>query len=88
ARQLAEAQQLRLEQQQRAARKLRKMVAGLAGVAMIAASACVAALVARHEAGKMAEIARQNEKNADENATAAQQSQRETNKALAIVESQ
>lgn len=86
ARQLAEAQQLRLQQQQRAARKLRKLVAGLAVVAIFAAIACVAALVARHEAGKMAEIARQNEKKADENATAAQQSQRETADALANAE--
>src|SRR4029079_18354735 len=56
ARQLAEVQQLRLEQQQRAARRLRKLIAGLAVVAVIAAIACVAALVARSEASKLAEI--------------------------------
>jgi WD40 repeat protein len=81
ARQLAEAQQLRLEQQQRAARKLRRMIAGLAAVAVFAGVACVLALIANQRANTLAEIAQQN-------ATRAEQSQKETANALAIVESQ
>lgn len=50
AQRLAEAQQLRLDQQHRAARKLRKLMAGVAGVAVIAGVACVFALVASNNA--------------------------------------
>lgn len=95
ARQLAEAQQLRLEQQKRAARKLRKMIGGLAAVAVIAGLACVAALVARNEAGRLAQVAeqqadhaRQNEERANENAQRAEQSQKETAGALALAKTQ
>jgi WD40 repeat protein len=88
ARQLAEAQQLRLEQQQRAARRLRLMVAGLAAVALIAGVACVAALLANQRAIKLADIARQNEQKANDNASRAEQSQKETASALAVVASQ
>ena len=48
--QLAEAQQLRLEHQQRSARKLRKMIGGLAVVAVIAGVACVVAMIANRRA--------------------------------------
>jgi WD40 repeat protein/tetratricopeptide (TPR) repeat protein len=81
ARQLAEAQRLRLEQQQRAAHRLRIMIAGLAVVALIAGLACVAALVARNEASRLANVAEQE-------ADRAKQSQQETQNALAIVETQ
>jgi WD40 repeat protein len=90
ARQLAEAQQLRLEQQQRSAGKLRKMIAGLAAVAVIAVLACALALVARHEASRLAEVAeqeadkaRKNEDNARQHAKRAEQAQKETAIALA-----
>jgi WD40 repeat protein/tetratricopeptide (TPR) repeat protein len=88
ARQLAEAQQLRLEQQQRAARKLRIMIAGLAAVAVIAGVACALALFANQQAIRLAAVARQNEENANRNATRAEQSQQETASALAEVASQ
>ncbi len=95
ARQLAEAQKMRLEHQKRATRKLRKMLAGLAVVALIAGVACVAALVARNEASRLAKVAedeadhaRQNEEKANENAQRAERSQKETADALAVVESQ
>jgi WD40 repeat protein len=95
ARQLAEAQQLRLEQQRRAARKLRKMIGGLAAGAVIAGLACVAALVARNEASRLAQVAeqqadnaRQNEERATQNAQRAERSQKETADALIVAESQ
>jgi WD40 repeat protein/tetratricopeptide (TPR) repeat protein len=88
ARQLAEAQQLRLDHQQRAARRLRLMVAGLAVVALIAGVACVAALLANRRAIGLAAIARQNEQKANDNASRAEQSQKETASALAVVASQ
>jgi WD40 repeat protein/tetratricopeptide (TPR) repeat protein len=50
ARELAEARKLRLEQQQRAARRMHWMIAGLAVVALVAGLACVAALVANKRA--------------------------------------
>lgn len=58
ARQLTEVQNLRLEQQQRAARRLRRLIAGLAVVAMIAGLACVAALIANQRANELADEAR------------------------------
>src|SRR5579884_12549 len=95
ARQLAEAQRLRLEQQKRAARKLRKVIGVLAAVAVIAVLACIVALVARNEASRLAQVAeqeadhaRQNEEKAKENAQRAEKSQKETADALAVVESQ
>ncbi|MGO9357424.1 MAG: hypothetical protein ACLP1D_07080, partial [Xanthobacteraceae bacterium] len=88
ARQLAEARQLRLEQQQRAARRLRLMLVGLAAVALIAGLACVAALFANQRAIRLAVTARQNEEKANDNAKRAEQSQKETASALAVVESQ
>jgi WD40 repeat protein len=88
AQQLAEAQQLRLEQQQRAARRLRLMIAGLAAVALIAGIACVAALLANLRAIRLAAIARQNEQKANDNASRAEQSQKDTATALAVVASQ
>ena len=85
----------RLEQQQRAARKLQKSMVGVAVVAVIAGIACVAALVARNEAGKLSQIAakeadnaRKNEYQAKENEKLADQSRLETVKVLAVVESQ
>jgi len=50
AQQLAEAQKLRLEQQQHAARSLRRLMAGVAGVAVVACIACLAAVVANNKA--------------------------------------
>jgi WD40 repeat protein len=74
ARELAEARKLRLEQQQRAARRLRKLIAGLAVVAVIAAAACAAALLANQRA-------RRNEAKATRSATEARQSQQEADQA-------
>ena len=88
AQELAEARQLRLEQQQRAAGKLRKLIGGLAVVAVIAGVACVFALIANQRANTFAETARQKEKQANQNATRAEQSQKDTAKALAVVASQ
>ncbi|MGO9914035.1 MAG: NACHT and WD repeat domain-containing protein [Isosphaeraceae bacterium] len=95
ARQLAEAQRLRLDQQQRAARRLRLMIAGLAAVALLACVACAAALFANQRAITLAVTARQNEEKARQNeqqakdyAQRAEQSQKETASALAVVESQ
>ena len=75
------AQAARLEQQWRSARKLRMMIAGLAAVALIAGLACVTALFANKRANTLADTARQNEQKANE-------SQKETAKALTLVESQ
>ncbi|HVC93939.1 MAG TPA: hypothetical protein VND64_09620, partial [Pirellulales bacterium] len=69
--QLAEAQQFRLEQQQRAARKLRKMLAGLALVALIAGAACIVALFANDRANRLAEVAETQRDNAEHNAAEA-----------------
>jgi len=88
ARQLAEAQHLRLEQQRRAAKRLRKLIAGLAVVALIAGLACAAALIANQKANTLADIARQNEEQARQNAQQAEQLRKDTEKALAIVESE
>jgi WD40 repeat protein/tetratricopeptide (TPR) repeat protein len=88
ARQLAEAQRLRLDQQRRAAHRLRLMIAGLAAVALVAGVACVAALLANQRAVKLAFAAQQNEVKARQNAKRAELSQQETANALAVVESQ
>ncbi len=80
ARELAEAQQLRLEQQQRAAGKLRKMIVGLAAVALIAGLACAAALVARNEASRLAEVASQEKVKAEQEKDKAQQSAAEADR--------
>jgi WD40 repeat protein/tetratricopeptide (TPR) repeat protein len=88
ARQLAEAQRLRLEQQRRSAQKLRRMIAGLAIVAGIAIVACVAALLARHEASRLADVAEQEAAKARQNEEKARQSQQETANALTVVEHQ
>ncbi len=88
AQQLAEAQQLRLDQQQRSARKLRMMIAGLAVVALFAGLACVAALVARNQAGRLARIADREAEHARANAQRAEQSQQATAQALTQVASQ
>jgi hypothetical protein len=87
AQQLAEVQQLRLDHQQRAARKLRSMIGGLAVVALIAGLACIVALFANGRANTMAENARQNEEQANQNAQRAEESRQETAKVLAVVES-
>ena len=75
AQQLAEAQQLRLEQQQRAARRLRSMLAGLAVVAAIAVMTSIvagkfwqAANVAKLDAEKSEELAKQNAVKAEQSA--------------------
>ena len=95
AQQLAEVQQLRMEQQQRAASRLKKLVAGAAVVAMIAGLACIAALMARHESSKLAQIAATEAENARLNAQEARHNAEEAKKnetraeaALAQVESQ
>ena len=88
ARQLAEAQKERLEQEQRAGRNLRKLVAGLAVVAIIAAIACVVALVARHESGRLAELAANEAQNAKNNEQRAERSQKQAEIALTQVETQ
>jgi WD40 repeat protein/tetratricopeptide (TPR) repeat protein len=88
AQELAESRKQRLVQQQRATRRLRKLIAGLAVVALIAGLACVAALIANRRANKLAEIARQNEDQANQNAQQAEQSRKDTEKALQIVESE
>jgi WD40 repeat protein len=88
ARQLAEAQQLRLEQQRRSARKLRQMIAGLAAVAVIAVLACGAALLARNEASRLADVAEHQAVQARQNEDKARRSQQETANALAVVETQ
>jgi WD40 repeat protein len=88
ARQLAEAQRLRLEQQRRAARRLRAMIAGLAAVALLAGLACASALIANQRANVLAAIARQNEEEANQHARRAEQSQRETANALTVAEAQ
>jgi len=77
ARQLAQSQQLRLEHQQRSARKLRKLIGGLAVVAVIAGLACVAALFANHRANTQAENARQSATKATQSAQQAKQSEHE-----------
>jgi WD40 repeat protein len=74
ARMLAEAERARAETETRAARRLRKLIAGLAVVAVIAAVACAIALFANQRANTLAEKARQ--------------SQQETAKALATVETE
>src|SRR5262245_35545173 len=81
AQELAESRKQRLIQQQRSARNLRKLIGGLAVVAVIAGVACIAALIANQRANSLADDARQN-------AERAEQSQQETAKALAVVESQ
>ena len=81
AKQLAEAQQLRLKQQQQSARKLRKMIAGLAAVAVIAGVACIFALKANKRAQLNAEAA---EARREEAITA----QEQTKAALGQVEAQ
>jgi WD40 repeat protein len=88
ARQLAEAQRLRLEQQRRSARKLRRVIAGLAAVAVIAVLACVAALLARNEASRLAGVAEQEADHARQNEEKARQSQQETATALDVVAAQ
>jgi WD40 repeat protein len=88
AQELAEVQRQRLEQQQRAARRLRKLIAGLAVVALIAGLACVLALVARNEAGKLAQIAAAEAENARNNAQRAEQSKEQTAQALTQVAAQ
>lgn len=88
ARQLAEAQQQRLEQQQRSARRLHKMIGGLAIVAVIAGLACVAALMARSDANRLAQVAEQEANNARKNEDKAKKSQQETADLLTVVESQ
>jgi WD40 repeat protein len=88
AQELAESRKQRLIQQQRAAKRLRKLIAGLAVVAMIAGLACVAALIANQKANTLAEIARQNENQANQNAQQAEQSRKDTEKALEIVEAE
>ena len=81
ARELAEAQQLRLEHQRHSARRLRKMIGGLAVVAVIAVAACVVAMIANRRANRLADDARQS-------AERAEQSRLETKNALGVVESQ
>src|SRR5262249_14776954 len=95
ARQLAEAQRLRLEHQQRSARKLRKMIAGLAVVALIAGVACLVALIANQRANTLADIARHNEERAlrngeqaIQNARRAEESEQKTAIALARIAAQ
>ncbi len=87
ARELADVQQLRLDLQQRSARKLRKLIAGLASVAVVAGIAFVAALVANNQANKLrivafqeAENARQSEDRAKKSADKAEQSAVEANR--------
>lgn len=88
AQQLAEAQQFQMEQQQRAASRLKKLVAGAAVVAMIAGLACIAALMARHESSKLAQIAAAEAENARLNAEEAKKNESRAEAALAQVESQ
>src|SRR5262249_48833644 len=88
AQELAESRKQRLIQQPRAAKRLRHLTAGLAVVAMIAGLACVAALIANQKANTLAEIARQNENQANQNAQQAEQSRKDTEKALEIVEAE
>ena len=88
AQQLAEAQQFQMEQQQRAASRLKKLVAGAAVVAMIAGLACIAALMARHESSKLAQIAATEAENARLNAEEAKKNETRAEAALAQVESQ
>lgn len=85
ARQLAEAQRQRLEQQQLAARKLRKLIGGLAVVALIAGIACAVALIANNKANKLAKLASQEADNARQSASKAETFQRKTAAALTEV---
>ncbi len=81
AQQLAEAQKLRLELQQRSASKLRKLIGGLAVVAAVAGLACVAALVANNRANELAKVA-------TKEAASALEAKQATEVALDQVESQ
>ena len=54
AQELADVRQQRLEQQQRAARRLRQLIAGLSIVAVIAGLACVLAVIAHQRASQLA----------------------------------
>ena len=84
----AEAETRRVQQQQQSARKLKKLVAGAAVVAMIAGLACIAALMARHESSKLAQIAATEAENARHNAEEARKNETRAESALSQVESQ
>ncbi len=88
ARQLAEVQKLRLEQQQRSARRLRVMIGGVAGIAVIAIVACAFALIANQRANTLAEEANKLAEKARDSATRAEKAQKATADALVVVESQ
>ena len=91
AHQLAEAQKLRLELQQRSASKLRKLIGGLAVVALIAGVSCIAALGFNKKANSLAVVAQENALQAEREREVAQQSaaeaQRERTRAIAARDS-